>query len=88
MSKTLNLNLLNLPAKWVSHACQSQLGSFSDFKGPTLKNMDRRNESKAETFAWRIESVFAELPEVLMRHDSVVLTFPKAENSFHTAEVY
>ena len=38
------------------------------------------------TFAWRIESVFAELPEVLMRHDGVVLTFPKAKNSLHTGE--
>ena len=38
------------------------------------------------TFACRIESVFAELPEVLMRHDGVVLTFPKAKNSLHTGE--
>ena len=40
------------------------------------------------TFAWRIQSVFAEFPEVLMRHDGIVLTFPKAENSLHTAGVY
>ena len=30
-----------------THAYQSQLGSFCHFKGPTLKNIDKNNESKA-----------------------------------------